>query len=430
MANVKAKPEIIRELTESDKNGLLSIYHHRCLNESLLYRYFYSKKDSDQSYARKRIQYMLENKLIESVDYSAEFPAIFLTTAGIETIKLIFDMPADMWNPDTEQIEPFMKTASELKIQIKNLRHQMSLNEFVLEFEEQATGQIPYKYYDEKFMPQCSETMMPDGFIELNDCNIFLELDMATERSSHLALKWNSYRSFLSAPSSYYSEKKLIVFFIIKDTTKAEQRRNTVLASLQKGLVDKIDPQFEIYVDTAHNLMNILFDEIVPLTNEYRSLIDELRRLLTTQYGFRFSSADFVNKLNSSMKYDFYMRKLNEKNCVLVENGRPQEYLLGLYLTRPLSVMHNILYHNYAMVALKSKVKRALPYLIIGASEKRIYNDLVVMNARGISNVFFTTPDRLKTKTFGEAIFQIDELGNLVHFNQSLTTPIHEQRMK
>ena len=85
MANYKANAETIRQLTDGDVAALLSTYQHRCLDEALLYRYIYSETDEHQQYTARRIKKLVDFNLIEQVDYGREFPALFLTTLGIET---------------------------------------------------------------------------------------------------------------------------------------------------------------------------------------------------------------------------------------------------------------------------------------------------------------------------------------------------------
>jgi len=81
----------------------------------------------------------------------------------------------------------------------------------------------------------------PDGLIQFNQVDLFLEMDMSTEKSDALLSKWNHYREFLKSREYRYKDRKTIVLFILNAVQMAEQRRQTVLSTLQTGLLDALD---------------------------------------------------------------------------------------------------------------------------------------------------------------------------------------------
>ena len=68
------KQEHLDALTPADKEVITAIYHHRCLNEPLLYKHFYSKEKVKRSHAEERIKALTEAGYLSPVDYGQEYP--------------------------------------------------------------------------------------------------------------------------------------------------------------------------------------------------------------------------------------------------------------------------------------------------------------------------------------------------------------------
>lgn len=49
MAYRKADVKVIEAMTDEDKLVLQAVYNHRCLNEDLMYEFFYKKKNISRS---------------------------------------------------------------------------------------------------------------------------------------------------------------------------------------------------------------------------------------------------------------------------------------------------------------------------------------------------------------------------------------------
>lgn len=427
MANYKANEQIIRRLTDEDKKVLLSIYVHRCLDESLLYKHFYSVVDVRRAYAAHQIQEMIGYRLLNEIDYGREFPALFLTTAGVETVKYLFyDKISSLYKAKGEMAH--LPNASDLSITTRNINHQMHLNGFALDFEAYAAGKVYYTYYDEKFMPPASEFMMPDGMIELPNCYLFLEMDMGTENTQRLAQKWSSYRSFLNSPGFFYQEKPIVVLFIIEGMKNINVRRDNIVASLLSHIADRINGQFEVYIDGAEVLHEILKSQLLAWDTEWSAEMSAVYRNLRHNHGFAISTPGFLSQLDAP--FGTYIRKLNEQKKILVINGRPQEFLFDVWLDGRLSILRTILHFGRLSGQVKSIASRLIPYLVVLPSEKWASTALQVMGCPQPSSVFFTTPARIAACNWAEALFSLDQLGNLVHYaDASLVKPVHERRL-
>ena len=417
--NVKVSQAILQGLTEEDRAVLNAVYRHRCLNAPLLCQYFYIQANANMEYIRTQIQCLVMKKLLEEVEYGAGYPALFLTTLGVETVKVLVIRG--------KAIEPVTKSAYDLKMSPKNIPHQMALNKFVLGIAAQVGDDIDYRYYDGKFMPPTDESLMPDGIFEFYDHIVFLEMDMGTERSPHMARKWNNYRAFLESRSSFYQGKDITMLFILENVRILSQRQRTVWSSIGRFLIDKIDGDFEVYADAPDTLQEILVAKMKGMSISQQAVM--AHENLMTAHGFSLSKTLFGEITH--FKFDGYIRKLTPGKKVMVQDDRPQEFLLDIWLDGRLSVLHKILYYHDIKRRFKASVARSLPYLVVVPDERWANRVLALCSARGVQDIFYTTTDRLGNGEFNQAVFQLDERGTVYHFsNMGLKETVYEHRFK
>lgn len=396
MTGAKAKQELINRMQPDDKTALLEIYKHRCLNENLLYNFIYIKTKVSRSYAKSRVKFLLENNLIEPVDYGEKSPALFLTNLGVKTLERIVL---------TEVVPsiPICRTASSLKMK-KNILHQMRLNLFAMQAESYISDAFPCVYYDSKHMPPASDFLMPDGMLELPDRFLFLEMDMGTENAARLKQKWDSYRTFLNY-RGYYASKPITMLFILEGVKQIYVRRKTVVKTINECLLDRVDTSFEVYIDSPKALHNILIERLRGSSPTTQAACDALAQL-----GFTASRPRFIQ--NNLPHYGLYVRKLNQQKIV-ISHGRAQEFLLDVWDGR-LSVLHNIAYFGQAAQVAKSQLGRTIPYLVVLDEEKTALDIKEILGTIP-GDVFFITLERMGLP-WHEAVFRIDYYGNLVHF--------------
>lgn len=430
MANRNLDAHILQAISETDKAVLQAIYTHRCLTENLIHRFFYEKSGIPQEVSASRIRWLKQKGLIEPMDYGGDFPALFLTTLGIETYRFLFDLPVEVFDPEVGKFKNALRIASDLKMKTNNLKHQMALNEFQLRFDERVAGRFAYTYQDEKFI-RMSYAIRPDGLIQMSNVDLFIEIDMATEKHKVLLSKWDHYREFLRSSSYRCKGKKIIMLFALHNVKYIEQRRNVVLSSLQLGLLDTLDSCFEVYIDSPENLLDIVFRNFAPIKELYMKDLERISNMIQKKHGFIFSSSAFMEKIAEKNSYWAYIKKLDKEKHILIQDGRPQEFLFDSYCDRPLSILNQMLNHGNISITITKQFGRKIPYLIMVQDEKSIFQDLVVVNKFDLPNIYFTTEERMNTKTLPEALFQLDIDGNLFHFSDfSLTTRKFEANVK
>ncbi len=418
MANFKVNREFVSRLSDEDIFFLDSLYRFRCLSERLAHQYLYFSGTRKRSLTRSRIASILDMGIIESVSYGNDGKtAYFLTTLGVETLKYLRDQHG---NP-----EPVTLSAFDLKLKPNNIRHQLRLNRFVLEFGARVGGLIDYRYYDSKHMPACSAGMMPDGMIECGDRVFFLEMDMGNECSPQLLFKWDNYRRFLVNPMGYYYGKPVTMLFILDGVKIVSQRKNTVDASLASRLIDKVTGDFEVYSGPPGTLL----DTLTTIVTGGSELSDSRSRAYIALSGHGFSAAAAAFGYEMPYRFDAYIRKLSPQRRVSVQCGRIQEFLLDVWDDERLSVLHKIAYYHSVVLYLEQRLGRSMSYLVVVPSEKWLENILRQGALFQIPNVYFTTTERLNKRGFSDALFVIDKTGGLYHFSDaSLNTPVFEKK--
>ena len=397
------------------------------MSEALLYECLYAKTDIKKSYAREHIDKLIRLRLIEEVDYKQSTPAYFLTTQGVGYVNKLFgqELKDDYLSRNGKQ--SVLPMASDLKMNIKNINHQMHLNKFALEFESYAE-RVPYRYYDEKFMPKASEFMMPDGMIELPGCFIFLEMDMGTETTRRLSQKWNSYRLFLNSPGFCYQEKPIVMFFILEGVKNIEVRRTNISANLLEYLADRINGQFEVYIDSPDRLHNIIKTKLLINRGITDNKKADICRCLSHEHGFIPATPSFFTQLDAC--FEFYIRRLNENKKIMIKEGRPQEFLFDIWDDGRLSVCRNIMFYRRISQKVQKYTGRFIPYVVVVPSEIWAVNALKAMKIYQPEYVYFTTVDRLQACNWYEALFCIDQIGNMVHYeDDSLSLTVHERKI-
>ena len=194
-----------------------------------IYNNFY-KKDyvGVQEFRDKKLNMLLNTGAIEEVEFSNDNSAIFLTRLGIDVVVSEFKIPINI--VDKNGVKRGFYRSSELKLQPKNIPHQVHLNQFMLDFKTVYSYKqldIPWTYFDEKYVSQYTK-IRPDGLIRILDVDLFLEMDMSTESKVQLEAKWRNYKVFLNSAEHRHNEQKVIVLFIIENTDLIENRKNLV----------------------------------------------------------------------------------------------------------------------------------------------------------------------------------------------------------
>ncbi|WPS85475.1 replication-relaxation family protein (plasmid) [Brevibacillus halotolerans] len=426
--------ELMRSLSLRDVDTLMSIYSFRCLNDQQIYQLHFQQvapidETISKELAKTRIQELLSLQLIKKVEYLGGELAYFLTPSGIEAVRYFFKLPTNVYDRQKKVIKRGYYRASELEIYPKNINHQIHLNQFVIDF-QQLKLDIHYKYFDEKHVSKYTN-IRPDGMISLLDTDFFLEMDMATESKKQLYEKWENYRKFLTSREYAYREKRIVVLFIIDGTTKIKERTDLIKYTIYERLLDVLDAEFEIYVGTSKDLLYLLKNRLIPACKGVDPYTTKIQKVLQDKHGFHITDGEQVRSIFQGTKYALYMRRLNENNKILIDEGRIQEFLVDDYFFEPTTIVSKVAYMDKNNSYFKSRFNREIAYLVVGKTEEQMYNDLKMVDLIGLKNIFFSTYQRLREKPFYEAVFVFDLLGNLHHFtNDGLEERVFEENFE
>jgi len=305
------------------KHIILSLlYHYRCLSLDQIYKQVFEREHlSIKTCLNTLSSLQNQEKMIVKVGYYKEDSYYIISSSGINFLKKygIFGINPLDWNG----VE-FKKLLSTSKIVLKEskVKHQISLNQFVMEFVSQYPNYLD-EYYDEKDISTFISNIMPDGLIKSGNTLYFLEADMNTERKSRLIKKWDSYRNFIHSESFYNSMTYDIkVLFILDNISRKSSRKNQLMEYIDTNLRSEISYKFNIYIGKSDELLDILGKELndnkINIANEFQ------------KKGFNVSKGVFNYPEMSDISFDNYIFK-SEENQLVSENGIIMDFVVDDY---------------------------------------------------------------------------------------------------
>lgn len=410
-------------LSEEELNVLHQIYLHRCLTLKQIYNNFLKDLMNFGDFLKKEKEW-LDYGVIEEVSFNDENLALFLTKLGIDTVVAKYDLPKNIATDSNSKIKDGYYRPADLKMLPKAIPHQVHLNQFVLDFKrlyELCGLTEEWSYFDEKYMSMYTK-IRPDGLIRFLDTDFFLEEDMNTENKNQLITKWEHYKSFLASFEYQKTSQKIIVLFIIDNTKQIENRKNLIKLTAYDTLFNSISDKFDIVVSTREALMKMLFHIFIPNILENNKRRKNLELLLQKQ-GFLVDNGELLKENLSNKVYQYYVRKVDENNNLIMENNRFQEFLVDYYYPDSLTFVDKITLFNSSVSSFRFKYKRPISYIIVCDNINYLNKELKLFNLKYHENIFFTTLDRLNQYPLYQALCKFDISDRLYCFtDSSLTT--------
>lgn len=409
---------MVNSMNKVDLDVLHNIYLLRCLTTKQIFNTFYSNKMTYESFLKSKLKSLIQKKLIEQVKFSKEDVAMVLTQFGVDVVREAFDLPTNIIDDKKNIIKRGYYRASELKMQPRLVNHQINLNQFVLDFKyryEENAYKMVWRYYDEKYVSQYVN-IRPDGLIRLVDTDFFLEMDMSTESKAQLIEKWRNYRAFLASREYKYNERRIIVLFIIEGRGNLENRKKVVRKTAKDELLDFFSDDFDLIVGSKEELLDITFNELIPNIQQTNYNIEKMKQILTVNHKFSIASGDKLKKILNNTEYSFYIRKVDEENTVVIEDGKIQEYLLDYYQSNNMSVINKIDYLPKNSSAFKYQYRRDINYIVVCENLNQFYNELKLFDLNYEEGVYFTTIERLEKYPFNRALCQFNSFGQIYSF--------------
>lgn len=431
------KIKIIKKLKNRDYLLLRYLYYYRCLNIQQAWSLCYKSAGIDiRVFIQKRVVPFIRLNIV-NLSHSGKSYVLTITNDGIDILSAKISLNNDFFDTRTKKIRSGIMRESQIKILPRLMEHQLSLNQFVIDFFEKSKKtkfkDYKYNYFDEKFMSKYP-FIRPDGMISIPSIklDLFLEMDMGTESKKQLIEKWSKYRIALNMPEIQQRSTKIVVLFILDNlnTDKIEARKNIVRYSIDQTLLGDYDDNLDIYIGTKYEIIKAIFEKIIPTEANCYPIQNVINKLFFNKYGYKISNAGNLKKIFYSSSYAFYVRKMTSHNKILVKNGKVQEFLLDDYFYEPLSVLNRIQYHSKHSSLYELNYKRPIDYFVLVQDLNIIYRDLSVTNSLDIKNVYYTTIERLINMPLPKAMVQFDSTGNVYHFvDDTLRTRIFEDKI-
>lgn len=410
--------EAARLLDEKDIEFLRAIYEYRCLSLQQAVQYFYEEEYADVDEFDEKVTQLLELELVEVIEYK-EGHALFLTNRAIEIIRDSYGLATNIVDHERNVIKRGYYTASELKMLPRLINHQVHLNRFVLDFSHLAQDEtLNWSHFGEKHVSQYFG-IRPDALIRFYDVDLFLEQDMATESKTQLMNKWDNYRTYLRSKEHDLNTRKIIVLFIVDNTTQIEKRKDLVRFTAVDSLIDLFSSRFEMFVGTRSELLDLVFSSIIPTMQGLNGTHNHLMKLLRIRHNYAVQDATKLKRFLSDTEYSFMIYKMDDQNNLIIQNGRLQEFLLDDATGSPFSLHHKLAYHKRNSASFYREMNRHISVIILVDSEYAIKKQLHLTGLTGTDNVYYTTLKRLEEMSFSEALFQFDRSGNQYHFTNS-----------
>lgn len=400
---------------------LYYLYKLRCLTLRQVHTFFYKQT----GYYKEIITPLVLNKVIELKNFNGEY-VILITQKGIDLFRMYLKIPVEIYNAETGKIEKQVLKAKDIVIEDKYIRHQVSLNDFVLSF---GTAVDNIEYYDEKFLSGM-KIIRPDGLIKVGGIDLFLEQDMGTESNSQLLDKWARYMRFLN--NSPENTRRIVVLFIVK-CQKTEERKALVRKSILQTFGQINCAKFDFYIGTKDELMKVCLNRIIPGDGKKtRTLISSM-----SKHGYKIYDGNKLKaKLNTVYKY--YALSSDKKGRPLSyapnkkRTPRVQEFLFDDYEYAPVSVLNKIYFHfknahNFDIAYSPIANLRLIGYVVVVHDLDEMYKHLLEVGLIDTKNVYFTTYERLNSFKLPQALFVFKKNGDIYNCQDFYFEPIRKE---
>lgn len=296
---------------------------------------------------------------------------------------------------------PVLLPSSRIRLSDHILPHQISLNHFVLRWAKKRR----FDYYDERYVSAIMTGVRPDGII-VEDRLYLLEMDMGTERERALSEKWEHYRDFLRSGSCYVMDRDMLGMFIIGGYGDPSKRRTFLRRQMLTMLPDLLSPRFNFVVGTEDELLGMIDRDDGGWIRQYFE-----------DMGFGVGSGTSPDGAFGGFRFDHYMNKLTPDGKLVMRNGEAEEYLVDDLTDGNMYSLYKLSSISSVESSFSYKYRRTIKLIAIVGSEEEgfgICRDLDVFDGK----VYLTTPSRLRSLPFNNALFQVDKRGNRWHFSE------------
>ncbi len=374
------------------------LYQLRALSYQEIKEFIFD--DITEEYLYKILKNLIKDEYIEKIGWYKEEAYYQLLQKGVRYLDSYGIIGV---GNNVSTAIPLLLPANKIKLNSRNINHQLELNHFVLRRAKEKT----FEYYDEKYISTIIKGARPDGVI-VDDKLLFLEMDMNTEREKALNEKWQHYRNFLTSDSFYNIDKDILGLFILGGEIKDSSKRKSYLnEQILKMLPDMLSKRFNFIIGTEERLFSIL-------NSNTKTAIAEAFK----NKGYQLNKGEVSNGAFSNFAFDLYINKLSPEGSIQLKDGEVEEYVIDDLTDENLYSLHKIQAIATIESGFRYKYKRHIKYIAIVEDEDtafRICKELGVFN----DNIYFTTLSRLRSSSLYPALFQFNENGQGWSFSEN-----------
>ncbi|MBQ3420631.1 MAG: replication-relaxation family protein [Romboutsia sp.] len=419
----RAAQKIITYLKDRDIKILKSIYDLRCLTgEQIFELHFVGHRN--QSYCKKRLKFLIDNNVIEERSIGMSSYCYFLKTTGVNIVKYYYSLSDTLYDENKNILRKGCFTAGDLRLKDNLINHQIHLNQFYIDLLSLNT-QAYMNYSDSKHFEKYN-SIIPDGVLETYGVSFFIEMDMGTEQKKQLNKKWCNYRDFLTSEEFKFSERKIIVLFILDGYGNQDNRKKVIEIEAYNVLNSEVGNDFDIYIGDKNEILDTFKNKIIPVLTRGYINNNEIKNILINKYKYKVTDGfkdednkEFIDKFFSGTEY-LYIAK---ENLIADENDNkistPMSFVVDESFYSPFQSLNKICSFNDTN---KSNAK----LIIVCDSIEKMFLRLRQVDLLTQKNIYYTTIDRLKNNIYlHNAIVNFDNLGNVYSFSDRELNNIH-----
>lgn len=389
----------IKKLTPADRSVLCALYLYRCLTLEQMRIYFYAKENSKLTYAEWHLKKLIDQAFVQEAVYGQQQKAYFLDTTGIIVAKRLFEIESTVCVGAPNRCKDYDWKSKDLHLHWTMLNHQITLNEFALQFSEMATLlNVEYEYFDEKYNTNkmfFSCRARPDAVIQLKNRTLYIEMDLNTENKACLMRKWDRYRILTNTKemSDMMDTKPADIIFITQNAINPDVRRRNVIRSIESNFLDCLSGKLNMHIGTQEEMLDYIFSALAVPNQERKS---EQMDLLYKQ------KAVILEPLPPIQMVPSYGYRVSINNT---------ELLLDFYEIPDGSIWNKAAMSNKNEMLINCALGRRIPYVIVCSDFNRAILDFKKAGCFDMNSLYFVNRNALSDHTLLSSLQKIDSFG-------------------
>lgn len=384
------------QITDNELKLFQYIYDYKTLTLPQCWRVAYKDlyPNDYASCVKEKIYMLIQDGFLEYVSESFCKYRVVLTAKGIHALRESKNIPKTIVNYRGIEARNY-KRPSELRLREGLAPHQLSLNDFLLYFEEYVQG-LPVTYsIDAEHSFKNYDYFRPDAMIRIERedgriMHICVEQDMGTESSRQLFDKWLRYRKFIATNGHSEDVGKIVMVFLINyDTSgpaphgmnfnKMEQvidfREKEVFKTITHLYPALLDGSFDAYIGTEAEILEAVQKQIMPEFLESPPFEKKfLIPVFKKELGYTVSRGGIIAPVVSDIAFSYYMRKVKEDKILKNNEEVPLSFLCDDATCLPLSVIAKMSYVDQINMVFRAKQPKhpGIKYIVFTEQKEKL----------------------------------------------------------